>query len=312
MKQTFGFIPTLEMRNKISYSDYDWKFMLKEELDKGHPILYSGYSGNGAGHAFILDGYQDTLFWHFNWGWSGYGNGYYNLNFEDPNTMDYYVNQSAMLGATPPTAAFCNEMEYNQDHWTFDDGSGYSLYQNDRDCSWLIEPADTCPVRLAFTSFHTEQDHDILYIYDGPDENATLIGSYSGTSLPPVIESTGNSLYLRFITNSSVQKPGWTASYSSILLNTGDPLYTALNLKAFPNPAKSQLTLSFDATAADDLSVLATDLAGRVVASFTQEVSAGRNQLLVPVESWAPGLYIITVEGRSVKGQVKVAVSGTD
>ena len=62
--------------------DSTWIRMLKEELDAGRPIYYSGerylhgYSGN-TGHAFVCDGYDADSLFHFNWGWSGAYNGYF-------------------------------------------------------------------------------------------------------------------------------------------------------------------------------------------------------------------------------------------
>ena len=63
------------------FEEDEWINMLKDELDAGRPIFYSGalnLSG-GSAHAFVCDGYDaDTLF-HFNWGWSGAYDGYFTV-----------------------------------------------------------------------------------------------------------------------------------------------------------------------------------------------------------------------------------------
>ena len=61
------------------WTDDDWAAMIKEELDKHHPIMYGG-AGSGGGHSFICDGYDDSGKFHFNWGWSGENDGYYSLS----------------------------------------------------------------------------------------------------------------------------------------------------------------------------------------------------------------------------------------
>lgn len=53
--------------------------MIQKELIAGRPVLYSGQSTAG-GHAFVLDGCDENDMYHFNWGWSGYANGYYSLS----------------------------------------------------------------------------------------------------------------------------------------------------------------------------------------------------------------------------------------
>lgn len=50
--------------------------LLKSELREGRPILVGGGSSNGA-HQFVCDGFDSDGFFHYNFGWSGNGNGYF-------------------------------------------------------------------------------------------------------------------------------------------------------------------------------------------------------------------------------------------
>ena len=61
---------------KTSYQEDAWIAMLKADLDQSHPIYYSGSNGD-SGHAFVCDGYDNSDRMHFNFGWSGSGDGYY-------------------------------------------------------------------------------------------------------------------------------------------------------------------------------------------------------------------------------------------
>ena len=68
---------------EIQYRDYctleEWQNMLIESFDRGIPVVYAG-QGNDGGHAFNCDGYNDQLFFHFNFGWSGSYNNYYQID----------------------------------------------------------------------------------------------------------------------------------------------------------------------------------------------------------------------------------------
>ena len=89
------------------WSDTDWMNMLKTELDKKHPILYDG-AGNYGGHSFICDGYTTANKFHFNWGWSGYNDGYFTLNSLTPGSggaggggYDFSEQQAVIIGIMP-------------------------------------------------------------------------------------------------------------------------------------------------------------------------------------------------------------------
>jgi hypothetical protein len=68
-----------------------------------------------------------------------------------------------------------------------------------QDCTFLIEPGET--VYLHFNSFDLNNG-DFVHIYDGDSTSADLFGSYSGSTLPPPIASTGHSLLLHFVSQS--------------------------------------------------------------------------------------------------------------
>jgi parallel beta-helix repeat protein len=75
MRSYFGYCGA-KYRQKSSYQEEAWIAMLKAELDLSHPLYYSGANGD-SGHAFVCDGYDNNGLMHFNFGWSGSGDGYY-------------------------------------------------------------------------------------------------------------------------------------------------------------------------------------------------------------------------------------------
>ena len=77
MRAYFGYCGA-KYHEKSAYQDEAWITLLKAELDQSHPIYYSGSSGD-SGHAFVCDGYDNNDRMHFNFGWSGSGDGYYTI-----------------------------------------------------------------------------------------------------------------------------------------------------------------------------------------------------------------------------------------
>lgn len=98
---------------------------------------------------------------------------------------------------------------------TFDDGSGSSAnYTDNNNCSWLIQPAGATSITLTFNGFETDLN-DTLKLYDGNSAAATLVGAYTGFTVPPAFTSSGGSLFLVFTSDTAVNATGWEVSYTS-------------------------------------------------------------------------------------------------
>ncbi|TAE31230.1 MAG: T9SS C-terminal target domain-containing protein [Candidatus Kapaibacterium sp.] len=102
---------------------------------------------------------------------------------------------------------------------TFSDrATTQTTYGDKSDCFWLIQPTGTVAnsvISLMFNKFNTEKDYDFVRVYDGADTNARLIGTFSGTTIPAMMYSTGKTLLVRFTTDVYVSAEGWKASYST-------------------------------------------------------------------------------------------------
>lgn len=59
-------------------------------------------------------------------------------------------------------------------------------------------------------------DYDFLEIRDGDQGYSPLIGKYCGDNFPPMITSSGRSLWLRFKSDATVEYNGFRAEYSFI------------------------------------------------------------------------------------------------
>uniref|UniRef100_A0A8C7DH33 CUB and Sushi multiple domains 3 n=1 Tax=Oncorhynchus kisutch TaxID=8019 RepID=A0A8C7DH33_ONCKI len=90
-------------------------------------------------------------------------------------------------------------------------------YPHSKDCDWLIAVNSDYVLSLAFISFSIEPNYDFLYIYDGPDSNSPLIGSFQDSKLPERIESSSNTMHLAFRSDGSVSYTGFHLEYKAKL-----------------------------------------------------------------------------------------------
>ena len=98
--QYFRYTNAAVYQNRANFSAANWAMKVKESIDMGWPLYYSGYEQTEqglAGHAFVLDGYDDNDMYHFNYGWSGTGNGFYTFEGNEFNIQD-----GAIFNFVPP------------------------------------------------------------------------------------------------------------------------------------------------------------------------------------------------------------------
>jgi len=111
----FGYNTDDNWVSKNSYDYQVWSEMIKEQIDQSMPVLYMS-TGSG-GHFFILDGYNESEYFHVNWGWEGAGNGYYTLDNMTPFGIDFNVSQKALLNIHPNWTStpffYCETQEIN-------------------------------------------------------------------------------------------------------------------------------------------------------------------------------------------------------
>jgi len=109
LKTYFGYKSTLKGVSRSSYTQTQWISLLKTELDAGRPVLYAGF-GSGGGHCFVADGYNDNSYFHFNWGWGGAYDGYFQVSALNPSgtgigggSGGFNSGHQAVIGIEPPS-----------------------------------------------------------------------------------------------------------------------------------------------------------------------------------------------------------------
>ncbi|KAG7245722.1 hypothetical protein CRUP_024421, partial [Coryphaenoides rupestris] len=62
---------------------------------------------------------------------------------------------------------------------------------------------------------HQECAYDHLEAFDGDADTAAILGRLCGSKIPEALVSTGNRMYLRFISDASVQRKGFRALHAT-------------------------------------------------------------------------------------------------
>ncbi|KAJ8318436.1 hypothetical protein KUTeg_003527 [Tegillarca granosa] len=130
--------------------------------------------------------------------------------------LEYRSSRGQGTGFVAEYEAICGG-EINKENGQLTSPNYPDDYKPNKECIWKITVEERFSVALKFQSFEIENHDNCVYDYlevrDGHEDNSPLIGRFCGYKLPEDIKSTGNKLYVKFISDGSVQKPGFAASF---------------------------------------------------------------------------------------------------
>lgn len=207
LKTYFTYNNSAQYIEKSNYSFSAWETMMQTDLDASKPLYYSGFTSSNAGHAFVCDGYQGSNYYHFNFGWSGYANGYYTL--QDVN--GFSSGQGMVRSIVPGDADYPYVADgadtLSESSGSFTDGSGpVEDYPSGMNATWLISPQtetdSISSIKLTFGKFNTASN-DTLRVYGGNSTEGQLLGKYAGNDLPGDITYEGNQVFVTFSSTGS-------------------------------------------------------------------------------------------------------------
>ncbi len=166
-----------------------WEAKLVEELDAHRPIFYSGSNKTDGGHAWIVDGYttvNNTRYFHVNWGWGGYDNGFYvlknfnthsgNFNYQFSESMMYHMFPADSNAIKKPTTS---ETRITAAQGTISDGAGNVKYAPNSNRQWVIACPNATSYRLQFSKLKLKSG-DKVTIYNGGTVASGVRQEYTG------------------------------------------------------------------------------------------------------------------------------------
>ncbi|NXC49902.1 BMP1 protein, partial [Penelope pileata] len=93
-------------------------------------------------------------------------------------------------------------------------------YPSKKECTWAITATAGHRVKLTFSALDIEAQQECAYdhleLYDGRDARAPLLGRFCGAKEPEPITSSSNRMFLKFVSDNSVQKKGFEATHSTV------------------------------------------------------------------------------------------------
>lgn len=178
LKTYFDYATSLSGKEKVNYTDANWIDILKTDLDAGRPIIYGGF-GNGGGHCFVCDGYNTSDYFHINWGWGGYADGYFMVSALNPQTYSYTSNQQAIIGIAPPVGETAYTLDITKSVTVSSSpinfGSSFSISAN-------IKNTGTTTFKGTFCAAAFDANNNFIDFVDSLVENNGLPAGYTYTN----------------------------------------------------------------------------------------------------------------------------------
>ncbi|XP_066275245.1 polycystin-1-like protein 2 [Branchiostoma lanceolatum] len=96
--------------------------------------------------------------------------------------------------------------------------SGSGHYNSDTVCSWTMEAAENVTLALNFMTLdladHGDCPYDYIAVHDGNSSTAPLLGRFCDTMA--TVATTGSSMTVVFVTNSTVESTGFRAAFNEV------------------------------------------------------------------------------------------------
>lgn len=105
--ENFGYDPDIACIHKDYMTTNEWQTIMLNELnaESPRPIIYAAVTPEKEGHSFIIDGYkadEDAYpYYHINWGWKGFCDGYFKLSSLDADDQEFSQNHEAIIFIQP-------------------------------------------------------------------------------------------------------------------------------------------------------------------------------------------------------------------
>lgn len=199
--------------------DARWIQMIHNEIDNLRPIEYSGFGFSG-GHAFVLDGYNNSNEFHFNWGWGGYGDGFYTLT-----TMQGFVNTHEMVINIYPSGWDGHAERFLVSPDGHGDGTSWENANSNIDAAVALNAITHRDIWLKEGVYYGNNASDD-YAFYWPNKTMNITGGFAGTetavnqrnaNLHPTIFDAQGQRGVLFATNGS----GRQMKLSDIVLQNG-------------------------------------------------------------------------------------------
>ena len=281
MPQYFFYTSDMKMVAREDYSHEDFMAYIIASIDMRWPMVQ-----RGGGHAYVLDGYNDNDMVHYNWGWSGSSDGWFDVDdhgYTDGESIVYYYVPEGIYNATPAAPVVTSVIPADNNalsatiNWT-----NPSLTLNNGTLTAIDEIVVMRNEQVIYTEENvtpgaamTFVDNDVpcydVYRYSV----YAVTGGQRGKTVTSDLIPFGPTCEWKFITTSSIFQ-GWRGGYISVINASGHEISQVTMNSSTPqsivvNMPLGPITLSWNApeTAVNNMSFIVRDSDNNTVYTFS-------------------------------------------
>jgi len=183
-----------------------------------------------------------------------------------------------------------------------DNGGIAANYADYTNSTAVINPAGASQITLTFFTFEMESGYDSLFIYAGPSTSSTLVGSYSGNTLPGAngsIVVPASAVTLRHYSDYSLNYSGFQIGWSCNSTIGIEENEQANNMLLYPNPASNEVVVAYTSSFNNNtLSISLTSAIGQKMMDLVLEKTTQslRSETTIDISKLPNGFYFIEVK----------------
>ncbi|MBP6977319.1 MAG: hypothetical protein PHD61_01225 [Bacteroidales bacterium] len=145
----------------------------------------------------------------------------------------------------------------------YDSGGPAFAYYPEEDYLIFIEPSDCKELNLTFQVLDLENGTDYVYVYNGQDTTAPLLGRLTGDSIPVVITASQGAITLHVLTDNAGNFSGWKAIWHcGPMGNQDSETITVHPVRFYPNPVTDCLHLELSVSGHQVVVIETYDMTG--------------------------------------------------
>jgi hypothetical protein len=190
----------------------------------------------------------------------------------------------------------------------YDSGGPAFSYYNNENYIYTITTMENTNIFLSFSYIDLEEGYDTLWIFDGANTLSSLIGVYTGDTIPLLITASGNSLTLKFRSDAAITGSGWRAVYDTLPVSQVAAFNHKIKVLIYPNPAMGKFTIDLPYSVEDNrLYIHIFDAAGKKV--YADIIRVSDMSLVIKIQGWPTGNYLVRIsdeKGFLVSGKIQV------
>lgn len=108
----------------------------------------------------------------------------------------------------------------------YDSGGPNGFYQSGEQSTLLIDPGCADKITITVSFYQVETCCDALVLFDGTSDNAPVLANISGTGAPVTLQANSGKVFLRWISDGSVEGAGFRFTWTSSLIPPVVPVVT--------------------------------------------------------------------------------------